>query len=100
MLPFLTPGWLILCAPTGFSQEWEVTELLYCKRANWPPVSLQRIRVTQFNRITEGFGLEVSGKLIHKLLRFVSKKETQESCNFIPIKREAIGHFPWGLSNC
>ncbi|XP_048145069.1 uncharacterized protein LOC125318422 isoform X1 [Corvus hawaiiensis] len=42
----------------------------------------------------------VSGKLIHKHQRFTSKKETEESCNFIQTKGEAKGHFPCGLSNC
>ena len=39
------------------------------------------------------------GKINPRCLRFMSEKETEESCNILRLQGESMGLFPWGLSN-
>lgn len=39
------------------------------------------------------------GKINPQCQSFLSKRETEKPCNFIRIKEEVMGHFPWGFSD-
>lgn len=80
LLPFFSATWLLTVSQTPLVEKtasWAVMESLGAKGASWRV--LAKVLLCEF---------------LHP-----PKKETEESCNILQLPGEAMGLFPWSLSN-